>query len=139
MLATNRHSYSRVACARCNNVGQIRYRNFTWATDGFHRLMAHVRIGAEWVTADVRTGSRREALLHSVGANHDHGLQRTNADKRHAVTLVLEDPEWGEWSNHEIARRCAVSEHLVRSLRPSRSEDSAPAKTYTTKHGTGPG
>ena len=64
----------------------------------------------------------------------------TNADKRHAVMLLLNDEEWGQWSNREIARRCSVAESSVRnyrdelSLRKLRSEPTP--KTYTTKHGT---
>ena len=72
----------------------------------------------------MRQGGLRDAILHSVGANATHGLRRTNADKRRAVTILLEDelvstdPETGSpWSNREIARRCAVDEWLVRKLR----------------------
>ena len=97
--------------------------------------MAAARANLEWISSEVRKGTHRDAILYSVGTNSAHGLPRTNADKRHAVMLLLNDEEWAAWSNREIARRCAVSEHLVRSLRPSRSEESEP-KTYTTKHGT---
>lgn len=106
-----------------------------WLADGFHRLAAWERIGREEVPADVRQGDRRRAILHSCAANAAHGLRRSNADKRRAVTTLLEDEEWSQWSNREIARRCGVGEALVRSLRSERSEDNAP-RTYTTKHGT---
>lgn len=109
-----------------------------WLADGFHRLMAHVRNNADWVTADVRIGTRREAVLHSVASNSDHGLPRTNADKRHAVLLLLKDEEWTQWSDSEIARRCCVSRDLVQRIRPSLAESASekPAtKTYTNKHG----
>lgn len=72
----------------------------------------------------MRQGGLRDAILHSVGANATHGLRKTNADKRRAVGILLEDelvsidPETGNpWSNREIARRCAVDEWLVRKLR----------------------
>jgi hypothetical protein len=32
---------------------------------------------------------------------------------------LLEDAEWGKWSDREIARRCNVSRELVGDLRPS--------------------
>ncbi len=38
--------------------------------------------------------------------------------KRRAVERMLRDEEWAQWSNVEIARRCAVSESLVRSMKP---------------------
>lgn len=48
---------------------------------------------------------------------------------------LLEDEEWSAWSDREIARRCAVSNNFVSSLRPSLSTVDS-EKTYTTKHGT---
>lgn len=106
-----------------------------WLADGFHRLAAWERIGRDEVPADVRQGDRRRAILHSCAANAAHGLRRSNADKRRAVTTLLDDDEWSQWSNREIARRCGVGEALVRSLRSERSDDGGP-RTYTTKHGT---
>ena len=78
-----------------------------------------------------------------------HGKRRTNADKRRSVMRLLEDAEWGQWSDREIARRCGVSYMTVSRMRPSLSQsDSEEGKTYgelcgeaqtrayTTKHGT---
>ncbi len=92
-----------------------------WLADGFHRLAAWKRVHPEYVPihADVRQGTRRDAILHSVGANSAHGLRRTNADKRRAVLCLLEDNEWGAWSDREIARRCNVGADLVGALRKS--------------------
>lgn len=104
-----------------------------WLADGFHRLAAWERIGRTDIPTDIRQGDRRAAILHSVAANSAHGLRRTNEDKRRAVLTLLEDTEWSTWSNREIARRCAVSEGFVRSLRTERSDDPV---SYTTKHGT---
>jgi len=51
--------------------------------------------------------------------------------------LLLEDKEWSAWSDREIARKCAVSNNFVSSLRPSlSSDDSEKQHTYTDKHGT---
>ncbi len=98
-----------------------------WLGDGFHRFAAWKRAfgmpGApsEYlrpeIPAEVRTGDRRDAILFAAGANASHGLRRTNADKRRAVDVLLRDPEWVQWSNREIARRCAVDESTVRDLR----------------------
>jgi hypothetical protein len=43
--------------------------------------------------AEVRTGSRRDAVRYSVGANSVHGLRRTNEDKRREVQTLLADAE----------------------------------------------
>lgn len=88
-----------------------------WLADGFHRVEAWRRIGRVEVPAEVRQGDRRRAILHSVAANSAHGLRRTNADKRRAVATLLEDDEWSQWSDREIARRCAVSPSFVGSVR----------------------
>lgn len=63
-------------------------------------------------------GGIREAILFSLGANANHGLRRTNRDKRRAVLTLLNDEEWTQWSNLQIAKRCGVDEGLVRKLRP---------------------
>ena len=44
----------------------------------------------------------------SISANSEHGLPRTNRDKRRAVNL-----EWNDW---EIARRCQVTNSFVSRL-----------------------
>jgi ParB-like chromosome segregation protein Spo0J len=85
--------------------------------DGWHRYHAHKRAKDDSIAAVVKPGGFREALLWSVGANAEHGLPRTSADKRKAVTTLLQDSEWSAWSSREIARRCGVSEGLVRSVR----------------------
>jgi DNA modification methylase len=87
-----------------------------WPADGFHRLNAHARAGLPKIAAEVRTGTRRDALLFAVGANAAHGKRRTNEDKRRAVLLLLADEEWGKWSDREIARRCAVDNSLVSKI-----------------------
>lgn len=88
-----------------------------WLADGFHRVKAAERAGLDRVAVDLRHGTRREAVLYSVGANAAHGLRRTNADKRRAVVRLLSDPEWSKWSNSEIARQCGVDESLVRGIK----------------------
>ena len=48
-----------------------------------------------------------------------HGLRRTNADKRRAVRLILEDEEWSHWTSNQIANACHVSRGLVEAVRSS--------------------
>lgn len=112
-----------------------------WLADGFHRFFAHKNIGALDIQAEVHQGTKRDAILHSVGANASHGLRRTNEDKRKAAMTLLEDAEWGKWSDREIARVCGVSNDFVSRLRKDSlssndSKDARAERTYTTKHGT---
>jgi ParB-like chromosome segregation protein Spo0J len=88
-----------------------------YLADGFHRLHAIKRLGKASVQADVRTGTLRDAILYSLGANRDHGLRRTNEDKRKCVRTLLEDFEWGEMSIAEMANKCGVSPQLVAAVK----------------------
>ena len=90
-----------------------------WLADGFHRLAAAERAGVDVVSCEIREGTIRDAVLYSVGTNATHGLQRMSHDKRRAVETLLEDPEWSQWSDREIARRCAVSHTFVQNLKNS--------------------
>jgi hypothetical protein len=110
-----------------------------WLADGFHRIIAAEELGLAEIAADVREGTRRDAILFAVGANAAHGLKRTNRDKRNTVMLLLKDPEWSAWSDGEIARRCAVTQQFVSKLRASLTtvvSEPPAVRTYTTKHGT---
>jgi cell division protein FtsB len=107
-----------------------------WLADGFHRYFAHKRAAKTEIEADVRTGTLRDATLHSVGANGQHGLRRTNEDKRRAVMILLNDIEWSEWSDSEIARRCEVSHQTVARVKNSLQVESKPERKFVNKHGT---
>jgi hypothetical protein len=107
-----------------------------WLSDGFHRYHAYKQLGLAEVDAEVRSGSVRDARLYSAGSNTSHGLRRTNEDKRNAVLMLLNDPEWARWSDNEIARRCIVSNHLVREVRASLGEiQVSEDRTYTDRYG----
>lgn len=90
---------------------------YYWLADGFHRFEAAKKAGLSKILAEVYQGHRRDAVLYAVQANSEHGLPRTNADKRKAVETLLLDPEWRVWSNNEIARRCAVSPMTVKRVK----------------------
>jgi hypothetical protein len=120
-----------------------------WLSRGFHRFEARKRLGAKQVECDLRKGVLRDAILHSCGANAAHGLRRSSADKRNAVTKLIEDEEWSKWSDREIAKRCCVGPDLVadvrKELKVSLSESDSEMlqetarnehRTYRNKHGT---
>lgn len=88
-----------------------------WLADGFHRIEAARQAGLNKIDADVKSGTQRDAILFASGANAAHGLRRTNADKRRAVLILLEDAEWSQWSDRKIARHCGVTHPFVAKLR----------------------
>lgn len=88
-----------------------------WLADGFHRYHAHKQAGRASIDADVRSGTLLDAKLLAVGANGAHGLRRTNADKRRAVQMVLDEPAWKGWSDRKIAEVCGVGHPFVAAIR----------------------
>ena len=88
-----------------------------WLADGLHRLRAHEKTGAKEIPAEIKTGGLREATLWAMGANSEHGLPRTRADKQKAVAMMLADAEWGLWSDYKIAEICKVSREMVNNHR----------------------
>lgn len=80
-----------------------------WLADGFHRLFAARKAGIIAVDADVRTGTKEDALWFALGANESHGLQRNSGDVRRAVELALR--HFPSKTQRQVAEhvRCAQS------------------------------
>lgn len=93
-----------------------------WLADGFHRYHATRKNKRASILANIRNGTVRDAILYSFGANGMHGMQMTNEDKRRVVLEMLDDFEWGQWSDREIARACHVSHPFVSKLRGAAPE-----------------
>ncbi len=83
--------------------------------DGFHRIRAAERVGKTEIAAEVREGSRADALIFALGANLTNGLRRTNADKRRCVEIALQ--EFADWSDRRIAETCGISNTFVGKIR----------------------
>lgn len=88
-----------------------------YLSDGFHRYHAARRIEKASIVANIIHGTFRDAQLYATSVNAKHGMRRTNADKRKAVMTMLDDFEWSQWSNAEIARHCGVSAAFVSNVR----------------------
>jgi DNA (cytosine-5)-methyltransferase 1 len=98
--------------------------------DGWHRYYAEKEMLSQSILAEVKYGTKRDAVLYSCGANANHGLRRSSEDKRKSVLTLLKDDEWSKFSNREIARRCGVDEGMVRKYRQTGAE--IPHKRSTT-------
>jgi ParB-like chromosome segregation protein Spo0J len=101
-----------------------------YLADGFHRVMAYQRATREYVEAQVKGGTLRDAIKYSLSANAEHGLRRTHEDKRKAVLIALDDLEWSELPAREIARMCKVSHTFVNKIIKERTQ---PPKDKPTK------
>ena len=63
-----------------------------WLSQGFHRCMAAERAGLATILAEVRRGTRQDALWDAAGSNREHdtvGMRRSSADRRRAVLMAL--------------------------------------------------
>jgi hypothetical protein len=105
--------------------------------DGRHRLEALRSIGKKAMECDVKSGSAEDAFRYALSANGNHGIRRTNADKRLCVELASRC--WPELSTKEMATICAVSEGFVNSIRrqdmPEKGENE-PAKEPASDSGS---
>lgn len=88
-----------------------------WLADGFHRLAAVEKMQNEAIECRVHQGDRRAAILHSVGANAQHGLQRSRDDVNRAIAMMLRDSEWQQWSDSAIANKVGCSNKTVAARR----------------------
>ncbi len=66
-------------------------RNTLWLADGFHRVAAAEASGFKHVKADVKPGTFADALNFALGANANHGLRRSNADKQHTLEMAWDN------------------------------------------------
>lgn len=105
-----------------------------YLVDGYHRYFASKKAGVKEMSSRVMNGSLRDAILYAVGVNSDHGLQRSQDDKRKAVMTLLDDLEWSEWSDKAIARHCSVSAMTVGRVRKSLNIEQTDKK-FVNRHG----
>jgi hypothetical protein len=105
--------------------------------DGWHRYHA-ASMGSTHILATVHKGDAAEALSFALKANQNHGVRRTNADKRRAVQVALE--QWPDLSSRALGELCGVSHEFVQAMRHVSTVDTsatrrgADGKQYPAKH-----
>ena len=85
--------------------------------DGIHRYNAYKEAGRKQIPYELREGTRTEAILCGIGENLKHGQLFDRADKRRALSLLLEDPGYAEASVRELAGVLHVSHGTAHELR----------------------
>ena len=123
--STGARSAASMPAARMRVSAVVRARTDHWLGDGFHRLLRPQEGGAR---VDRRRDPRRDAARRDplrLRRQCEHGLRRTNADKRKAVSIMLGDEGWSQLSDRDIARRCGVSDQFLSKIR---HEGETPAK-----------
>ena len=88
-----------------------------WVADGTKRLTAQDRIGIVRPWVDLKKGTKGDAIWYAIGANREHGVRLSNAEKRQATINALKNPDIAETFTHEsIAEQVGVSRSLVTKL-----------------------
>jgi len=105
-----------------------------WPADGFHRIHASLRNGEEYINAEVLTGTQRDAELKGMNANNAHGKPPTRAERCKNAQKMVEDFEWSDWTDTEIARHCGVSQPYVSKIR-NKAGTAPKSITVKTKDG----
>jgi len=98
--------------------------------DGNHRRTGAELAGRGFLPCViVGSGTLEDAQGFAIRCNHDHGLRRTNEDKRKAVNIAI-DLGWLDelGSNRAVAKDLGVSEKLVRIVLKERRPDKADTK-----------
>lgn len=89
--------------------------------DGFHRTAAMRMAGLSWCWVNVvGRGTMEDALWAAFARNHQHGLRRSNADKRRTVELALDHVKAKNLSARSLADHCGVGDDLVHDVRKER-------------------
>jgi len=89
-----------------------------WLWDGFHRLHAHMKLGNNYISAEVSEGTKREALWHSFSANKNHGQPRAdNTVKNMLLTKILPDEQWSQETNEGLAEWLGTTSKYVQKIR----------------------
>ena len=86
-----------------------------WMADGEHRTTAYERTEKTHILANVHAGGRQEALTFAMRC--DRGLRRQSKDNEHCLRLLLEDPEWAQWSSRVIAKKLGLKRRTVDRIR----------------------
>jgi hypothetical protein len=75
-----------------------------WASDGYHRISAARKLGRSTIRAELRKGTKLDAIAHAIGANRTHGHPLSYDDRQKAIMMALHHPELQIKSHREIGR-----------------------------------
>lgn len=100
--------------------------------DGFHRLLAAIRVKRETVPCNVHKGTATDARIFGMKANNKHGLRPSRADKRANVIWLLED-NGGKMTQKAIAEAAGVTVRTVKSIIAERNPQSIAGKAAPPK------
>jgi len=101
-----------------------------WVADGYHRVLAYRKVGAEYIEAILHLGGSREAFLAGLSYD-DEGAAKTVEDKKACLFKLLADPEWSQWSSRVLALKCGLSKSTVCRFRTPGKRKGMDGKTHS--------
>lgn len=98
--------------------------------DGYHRVAAFAGLSkGTKIQANITKMNKTQAIATALHANVEHGLRRSNEDKRQCVLLALRT--WPDQSNVSISNRCKVDDKTVAKIRRELESAGAIKETAT--------
>jgi hypothetical protein len=88
-----------------------------WLADGFHRHAATKKAGMLSIRAEIHYGTKRDAMIHSAGANIKFSIPRKPEDIRKAAEMLFADEEWGKKATSMIANKIGCRHATIRNHR----------------------
>lgn len=101
--------------------------NHYYLGDGFHRCMAARRIDLQEIDAEVRAGTKSDALWFALGANRTNGQRLGDRDVRNAVQMAIRT--WPDRSGKQIAEQLGCSQSRVSAIRDRMRLTASPTDT----------
>jgi len=108
-------SASECACFKPIDLFRNGPPGFHILADGYHRVRAFQRARKKVIRAIIHEGGQLEALRFALAANTQHGIRRTNADKKVCIRIALEN--FPDQSDRAIAALCKVSHPTIKTVR----------------------
>lgn len=99
-----------------------------WLWDGFHRYFVIKELNLKTLECNVTLGTQYDAIRAARKANGSHGASRDYETLCNVVRSALEDANFADKSNREIARECHVSHTFVASVKDPSKKTAARAK-----------
>jgi hypothetical protein len=87
-----------------------------WLGDGFHRFYGHEKAGLREIEAEVRLGSKIDAILIALRANAEHGRPRSDKDLKRAYRLAVQHDLVKPWDVDGVAKLIACTQQWARRL-----------------------
>ena len=114
-----------------------------WLADGYHRWHAHKALGLAEIAMDMRLGSKKDALLHSLSANAEHGKQRGYGDFRKAYEIITRNELCEPWNADKVREllKCSMSRayELTEDARKKREHEKKREDQAAVKDGLSAG